>query len=926
MKKIIVILVLVNLFMSAYSSDDLIISGRFENTPFKKFVQEIEDHYHIQFFYRKEWITEITITASGDSLSLKNLLDENLSGKGLHYTFQYNKVFITQKAPLVTSLPEFKLLEENNDSLKEINGENGITEAEKLYLEGRKSGSVKILNIGNKNLKNPNKPAVIKGKIQDIETGEPLIGATVYFEELGKGAASDINGHFIISIFPGKYNVKFSSLGMEEVSYLVDVYSSGQLDIDLKKKLIAIDEVTIKANRYDNLRGIQMGLEQLSIRSIKEIPVVMGERDILKVAQMLPGVQTVGEGSAGFNVRGSAADQNMFYINKVPVYNTSHLFGFFTSFSPDIVKSFSLYKSNIPAKYGGRLASIFDIISRQGNKKKFTARGGISPVTGHVAVEGPIKKDKSSFVISARSTYSDWLLSRINNPEIRNSDAFFYDLAANVNIEPDNKNLYKIFSYYSSDQFSFASTHKYKYSNQGASISWRHQYSSKMYSDFAAIYGSYYFKTSDHSTEQSAFTHAYQIDHYEIKSDITWVPMQNHMFTYGGNLIYYGLNRGEILPDGDESIRIPVYLGHENGIEGAFYLSDEYQVTSWLTLYGGIRYSYYGYLGPSTVYQYDNNAPIIAENIIDSIDFNRGEIVKFYSGPELRGALNLRTGQLSSVKLSYNRTRQYLFMLSNTIAISPTDQWKLVDYHIRPPVADQVALGFYKDLAGRNVSISAEIYYKSMNNIVEYKDGAEFLSAPNIETELLQGEQTAYGLELMAKKNEGRLSGWLSFSYSHSNILINGQFPWEKINEGISYPSNYDRPLAVNTVINYKINRRISLSSNLVYNTGRPVTYPITTYLYDGIENILYSSRNQYRIPDYFRMDISINLEGNLKARKVAHSYWMLNIYNLTGRKNAYSVYFQNEDGEMKGYKMSIFGRPIVTLSWNFKLGNYESE
>jgi hypothetical protein len=669
-----------------------------------------------------------------------------------------------------------------------------------------------------------------------------------------------------------------------------------------------------------------MGFTQISIKNIKEIPVVLGEKDVLKVVQMLPGVQNSGEGSAGINVRGSAVDQNMFLLNKIPVYNTSHLFGFFSAFNPDIIRDFSFYKSNLPAKYGGRLASVIDISSRQGNNKNFTARGGVSPITAKIAIEGPIIKDRSSYVLSARSTYSDWILKRMEDPALRNSDAQFYDLAAGINTKLNDRNLVKVFGYYSNDRFRLASTELYQYSNAGASLDWWHQVSSILSANTSFAMSHYQFDHQNNSLPLEAYQHDYRINHYELKSDFTWIPGYRHKVTFGGNAILYDIDRGEILPMGKESSRKPVTLGMENGIEGGIYISDQVQISDRLSIYAGLRYSFYAYMGPQTVYKYTPDNPSEAKFIEDSLYFSNGEIVSFYSGPEIRASTTYLTGTNNSVKLSYNKTRQYLYMLSNTIALSPTDQWKLADYHIRPQSADQVSIGFYQDFNRKFLNFSAEVYYKMVNDVVEYKDGANFIYSPQIETEVLQGKQQAYGIELMMKKNAGNLSGWLSFTYAKSLIKVDGENYWEQINQGNWYPANYDIPFSLNGVMNLRANRRLSVSSNIVYHTGRPITYPVTIFQMDDNRYISYSGRNEYRIPDYFRLDLSINLEGNLKSRKFWHSYWMLNIYNLTGRNNAYSVFFKNEDGKINGYKMSIFSQPIITLSWNFKLGNYASD
>lgn len=904
---------------------DIFFSGDYREVPFDLFASDIEGKTGAHFFYRHEWISGALITAKGDNLSLTGVLQDNLAGRDLSvFIDEERNVFITPGI-LVNTLPKDSVSVQESSNHIAGRNEEGY-DARLAYFGRRQAESIETLIIGDVENNTTGARVVINGKIRDKENSESVIGATIYLPEQKTGSVTDIDGRFYLVLLPGKYQVRFSCIGMKEILYYLEVYSDGQLNIAMEREIIPINEVTVTADRFDNVRGILMGFERLDMKTIKEIPLIMGEKDLMKVAQMLPGIQSVGEGATGFNVRGSATDQNMIYINKVPVYNTSHLFGFFSSFNPDIVKDFSIYKGNIPVQYGGRLASIFDITTRQGNKNSFTARGGISPITGHVAIEGPIKKGHSSFVLSSRSTYSDWLLSRLEDPEIRNSSASFYDVSGVINIESNEKNLYKAFGHYTSDRFRLADLNKYDYSNSGGSFTWRHTFSPSLSSNLTAVLSNYSFTTTNNEYPFSAYRHEYRIGHYELTSDLTWVYGRKHTFTIGGSTIFYDLDRGDVVPSGSETTRLPVNLGEEAGIETAIYIGDKIVLRPWLTFYGGIRYGIYSLLGPETVYDYYPEGPKDNSNIRDTLRFSPGETVKTYSGPEIRAAFNISTGNTSSVKISYNRNRQYLFMLSNTIAISPTDQWKLCDYHITPPYCDQFSAGFYKDFNLTGLRTSAETYYKWINEIVEYRDGADFIMNPYIEEAVLQGKQNAWGIEFMLEKKTGKVTGWISYCYSRSHITVNGNNTWEKINRGLTYPANYDKPHALDLTLNYRVNRRLSISSNLVYNTGRPVTYPVSVYYLNGQEYLNYSSRNKYRLPDYFRTDISINLEGNLKARKKIHSFWMLNIYNLTGRKNAYSVYFRSEEGKINGYKMSIFGTRMVTLSWNFKLGNYASE
>jgi len=905
---------------------DILFYGDFQDVPFIEFVEKVEAQTGVTFYYLDSWIRGIRVTASGDGISLRRTLDRTLLPAGVYYYLEGQRaVYLTNLKPYVSRLPDYS---GSADAVARIDeGETGgLTTTEQRYIDGRKVGMLETLQVGTRAEGEGKNVAVLYGKITDVETGDPLIGATVYFDELKRGTATDVDGRFNIVVRPGKYTVEFKCMGMKDRNNYLEVLSGGTLEIGMEKTVIALTEVVVQANRYHNVRGTQMGFDRLNYQILKEVPVVMGEKDVLKVIQMLPGVQTVGEGAAGFNVRGSAADQNMIYVNKVPVYNSSHLFGFFTSFSPDIVKDFTLYKSNVPASYGGRLASFFDITARQGNLNKYTAHGGISPVTARLSVEGPIQKGKSSLILAGRSTYSDWILARLKDPELRDSKANFQDVSGMFTWEPGEKTLVKAFGYYSHDYFRLGTTNQYDYNNGGGSVNIRRRLGTRLSGELALVYGTYEFTTVNEQVASESWTQAYRINHYETKVDMSWLSLGKHRLTFGGNAILYNLDRGTVLPYGDISIRVPVELGLEKGIESAVYLADEITLTPRLTLYGGLRFSTYFSLGPDEVQVYGEGVPMQPGSVVDVIDAGPYELIKTYTGLEPRVAVNFMLGANNSVKFSYNRINQYLFMLSNTIAISPTDQWKLCDYNITPPFVDQVSLGFYQDFPRGGLNTSLEVYYKSLHDVVDYRDGASFISTPHVETVTLQGEQEAYGFEAMVKKNAGKLSGWIAYSYSRSLMQVDSPIPGERINLGEPYPSNFDRPHNLSVVTNLKVNRRLSFSGNLVYTTGRPVTYPISIYYLDGIQFIDYSNRNSYRIPDYFRLDLSVNLEGNLRERKLFHSYWMLNFYNVTGRKNAYSIYFQNDEGTINGYKLSIFGQMIVTLSWNVKLGNYASE
>jgi len=905
----------------------IIFSGDFKEVTFSEFAESLENQTGITFYYRDSWVREIRVTISGSALSLFSALDSILRPSGLFYFLdEWDHLFITDSNRLLSALPEYNRASKTGDSLSTGPDEEQVSSAEQKYINGRRVLEPETIHVGSDNTVPVGKRVLINGRIDDIESGEPLIGATLYIEETKRGASTNAEGLFSLIVETGTYDAECKSMGMEPLRFRMIVHSEGELDLSMKRILIPLEEVVVTANKYQNVSGTQMGFERLNYSVFKEVPLVMGERDLLNVVKMLPGVQSVGEGSAGFNVRGSGVDQNMILINQVPVYNSSHLFGFFTSFSPEIVADFTLYKSNMPASFGGRLASFFDIRTRQGNMKRFNFRGGISSVSAYAVAEGPIKREESSFIISARSTYSDWMLRLMEDPLLRNSKAGFYDVSAAFTQKINEGTRIRVFGYMSSDRFMLGETNTFAYGNSGGSIDLNHRFNQRITGDFSLVYSRYRFTTSDVERPSTGYKHDYQVNHYELKSDLKWQSLGRHAVTFGANAIYYHLDRGIIEPYGGDSFRNPMDLGMENGVETGAYVADELTLTDRLTAYAGLRLSSFMSIGPMQVRTYTPGMPKLEENITDTIVFGPGEVVETYFGIEPRLNLRYLVGSNSSFKLSYSRGFQYLFMLSNTVALSPTDQWKLCDYHIEPQYLDQVSAGYYRDFPGNGITTSVELYRKWGHRIVEFRDGASFYENPFVESETLQGEQKAYGIETMIRRNAGAVSGWMSYTYSRSFMQVDLPGAGEQINNGMPYPSNFDRPHSFNLAAIFKRGRKMSLSTNVVYMTGRPATYPVSVYYEYEVPYIHYSDRNRYRIPDYFRWDVSLNIEGNLKRRKMFHSFWMLSAYNVTGRKNAYSVYFKNVDGIIRGYKLSIFAQPIITVSWNVKLGNYASE
>ncbi len=922
------ILVIIFGFLMACSElmaqgEEVIIDKSYNNLLWDDFTKEVQNNLGLNFYFEDSALLKLRVKVERNT-ELKQLLEQNLSPLKLSFVIDNKNVFITKGSPVKTELPPdfFETSTLTPDDLfDESKKQKDIHE----YLSTRKALLTRNIVVGNRKDGAGKDIVTVDGFVKQTEDGLPIIGASLYFEELETGTTTNEIGYFSISMKKGKYSLNANSIESKEEKYQLEVLSDGRIELFLDRKVYALDEVIIRSDKEDNVRGTQMGFDKISAKSIKEIPAIMGERDIIKVALLLPGVQSVGEGASGYNVRGSPADQNVFYLNNVPIYNTSHLFGFFSAFTPDAISDFKLYKSNIPAKYGGRLSSIFDITAKEGNKKQFSLRGGISPITGSFMVEGPFAKDKSSYLIAVRSTYSDWVLKMIDNYEIQNSKASFADAITNFSISLNPNNQIKLLTYFSYDDISLVSQTDYGYQNMGASIGWDHIIRNKHNLQLTYSFSNYGFYEENSQIEWAAYKNNYNLQHNEIRANIILRPNEKHSISFGANTILYNLDRGDYVPLNDASDVIPVYLGKERGVEGGIYIDEEWTVTPVFSLSGGFRFNYYSYLGPQEVYDYIPGAPLEIENITDTIIYGNNEPIKTYTNPDFRLAAKYIINPNLSVKASFSQLHQYIFMLSNTIAMSPTDKWKLSDKHIEPMRGQQYSVGVFTNLFRGKLEFSAEAYYKKVKNLVEYKDGANLIVSEVVETEVLQGDLDAYGLELMIKKPYGRLNGWLNYTYSSSTVLVKGNDDLTSINFGNPYPANYDKPHAINLVLNYRLSRRLSFSSNVVYSTGRPITYPTSIFYQDGVPITYYSGRNEYRLPDYFRIDLAVNLEGNLKKNKLIHGSWSFSVYNVTGRKNAYSVYFKSEEGKIKGYKLSIFGAPIVSLSYNFKLGNYDN-
>lgn len=892
------------------------ITGDFSETPLQQFLTEIEKQVDYRFYYDSTEFDSIKVTISVKQKPLAEVLKLALDSTTLKFSIDNkNRVFISKGHIVKTSLPPGVLEPLKGDSVDNSLQvadafEETTTPLQKASLENKLYvvGSVKDKNIpGN---------ATIAGYVRDAKTGEPIAGASLIVDKLKTGTTTDQYGYYSISLPKGQQTISIQSIGMTDTRRQVLLHADGKLNIDLQQRVTTLKNVVISSQKLSNIRGTQMGVQKIDIKTIKQVPVAMGEPDLLKVVLTLPGVKSVGEASTGLNVRGGSADQNLILFNDATIYNPSHFFGLFSAFNPEVVKDVELYKSSIPAKYGGRLSSVLDITSREGNKKKVTGSAGIGLLTTRVDVEGPLIKDKSSFIIGGRTTYANYLLKYLPD-QYKNSKAAFYDVNLNINHEINKKNSLYLTGYLSHDRFNLNSDTFYSYGNANASLKFKHIFNNKLNAVATTGYDHYQYDISSDRNPVNAYKLAFNINQAYLKLHFNYYLSSRHTFDFGLNSIYYKLNPGNYQPVGKESLVSPDQVDAEQALESGIYVSDRIKFSPAFSLDAGLRYSMFNYLGPQTVNNYAPGLPITEGNQTGTTVYSKNDIIKTYSGPEYRLSFRYAINDSFSIKAGINTQRQFVHTLSNTTAMAPTDIRKLSDPNIKPQYGEQVSLGFYKNLRSNTIELSAEVYYKRIKDFLDYKSGAVLVMNHHVETEVLSTEGKAYGVELMVKKMSGKLNGWVSYTYSRTLLKMDDPNAGETINKGEFYPANYDRPHDVTFIGNYRFTHRFSISLNATYSTGRPITLPVGSYYYAGSIRTLYADRNAFRIPDYFRTDFSMNIDGSHKLTQWLHSSWTIGVYNLTGRKNPYSVYFVSENGVVNGYKLSIFGSAIPYVNLN---------
>lgn len=764
----------------------------------------------------------------------------------------------------------------------------------------------------------------LNGTITDASSNETLIGVNLIVPEASTGVVTNEYGYYSIKLPQGTYQVQITYLGYQSVLKTIDLTSDQKLNFQLEEASESLDEVLITSDVEGlNIRKPEMSVNKLSIKTIQKLPVVFGEVDVVRSLLLLPGVSNAGEGSSGFNVRGGAVDQNLILLDEATIYNSSHLFGLFSVFNPDAIKDLKLYKGGIPAEYGGRVSSVLDIYQRDGNSKDFQMQGGIGAISSRLLAEGPIVKDKGSFLIGARSSYAHLFLKLTDN----DNSAYFYDLNTKLSYTLDDSNKLLLSGYFGRDVFNISQNFENTYGNAVLNLRWNHIFSDDIFTNLTAIYSDYYYGLNLNFV---GFNWDSGIKNFNLKYDFNHYINDNFQLKYGMHNTYYEFNPGEIEPIDEESGINYFKLTNKYALENALYISAEHNISEKFSAEYGLRLSNFFRLGQDEVNVYENNNPVAYDperdiyseaEILETNDVSRSEVLKAYNNFEPRIAVSYAFNAEQSIKASYNRMSQYLHLISNTSSPTPLDVWVPSGQFIKPQVLDQYAIGYFRNFNEKGYSLEIESFYKQIDNRIDYIDGANLIANNAIERVVLEGESRAYGMELLLRKNTGNLTGWLAYTLSRSEQRTPGRTAMEPgINEGEWYLSNYDKTHDLSITGSYELNKKWQLNANFIFQTGLATTFPTAQYDYQGVTVPVYDDRNVDRLPEYHRLDLSATLTPRPGENRKFQSSWNFGIYNVYNRQNAYSISFrENEDtNQNEAVRLSLFGI-IPSVTYNFK-------
>lgn len=872
-----------------------------DSLTFSSLIDKIENKYEVRIYFQQEWIPHQNRLAWNKQLSLKEQLDLLLQQTGMHYWYVNSYSIILGPKAII-------------DKLKDENAtiDPTITSSRKSRYE----------LIGDPAFPSSNPQIDLLGTVMDPLSGKVVNEVEIAIDSLQFGVYTDEDGKFQMNIPQGYHTVTVRAVGYAEVKKYVRAYESSQWNIELDMEAYKLPEVLLQAQATDrNVSGVATGLAQLNIEEIQRLPAFLGEADVVQAVLSLPGVNTVGEGASGFNVRGGGIDQNLILLNESILFNASHVLGFISLFPPDLVEQVDLYKGYIPATYGGRVSSVMDVKMKTGNRENIQLKGGVGFIGSRLALEGPLNNDKTTFTLGIRTSYSDWFLNLVDDPDVNNSEAWYGDLYGSITHRWNEKHISSASIFGSRDRFQFSEEFGFTWRTNSINVDWRYLINQRFSLSTSILRGNYQ-NTNFELAGQRASTLANDLVYTKLKQYLIWSPLNRITFTTGWEAIQYDPEPERRTPNGDESTIREEEVEKDKGREIALFTDVNYTPFTRLSISAGIRYSFFHELGPSTYFLYDPNLPLSEESIIDTVQSSKGEIITRYNGWEPRVSIRANVDDKTSVKLSYHRLYQYIHLISNTTASTPVDIWQVSNVHITPQFADQLSIGIFRNFFDNRWESSVELYYKWLNQIKEYKNLADLFLNPTLETEILEGQGRAYGVELYLKRSFGNTTGWLSYTYSRTERLVAGNTREETLNQGDWFPANFDQPHQLSLNLNHRINKRNTVALNFTYRSGRPITAPVGDYVLDGVTVPHYSFRNQFRIPDYHRLDISYTLDmKNIKRKRYKDSF-TFSIYNLYGRRNAFSVFFRQSSGRIQvpqAFQLSILGTTFPSITYNFR-------
>ena len=751
---------------------------------------------------------------------------------------------------------------------------------------------------------------IISGHIIDAATGESLIGASLYVPEAGVGAISNNYGFYSISLAQGNYSLRYSFIGYEDFEIRIGLDENKLLEVELTPDTEELAEVRVVAEKKNrNLTQVEMGIEKLQTKTIKSIPALMGEVDLIKAIQLLPGVQSTSEGGSGFSVRGGSPDQNLILLDEAAVYNASHLMGFFSVFNNDAIKDLKLYKGDVPAQYGGRLSSLLDVRMKDGNSKKFSGSGGVGLISSRLTLEGPITKDKTTFIFSGRRTYMDLFLPLSSNEDVKDNKLYFYDANMKITHRFNENNRLFLSGYLGRDVMK-SEDFSMGFGNRTFTARWNHIFSQKLFMNLTGVWSQYDYELGTKEGEPESWRWDSDLEDYGVKMDFSYYINPANSMKFGVQSFLHKFNPGSARGVGEQTVFGEYTVEKNQALEHAAYLSHQVKLSNKLTLKFGVRASLFQNIGEGLIYDFDENY-----QAVDSTRYDSGDIFNSYFGLEPRFGINYMVNKDLSIKFNYNRSRQNIQQASNSTAGSPLDVWFPASPNVKPQIADQFALGAFHNFKQGVYQASAEVYYKNMQNTIDFADHADLLLNKQLEGELRFGDSRAYGLELMLKKTEGALTGWISYTLSKSERTISG------INDGNTYAAPYDKPHDISTVLSYQLSDRVSLSANWIYSSGQPVTLPVQRYEVNGTIIPYYSERNGARYEDYHRLDLSLTLQSRKNKKRNWQGEWVFSVYNAYNRKNTWALNFQQDELNPKEtYAEKTYLFPIIpSVSYNFK-------